>query len=162
MASTELVTFGAKLTRLLDPAAQARIVRAGGMAGKKAALDAAAHDLGADRAMSGTGYRRKRAQPLSAGFDAEGGTAVAINFRPAGLWRLASQGRQSSGFIRPRKRGGKRAVTPAAGVARAWSRYGRSRGLDTFDDAVRKARTDVPKAAFEQFQAEVGRAMRGG
>jgi hypothetical protein len=153
----ELAAFGRRMEKITDPAAIARIVRAGGMAGKKAALDAARHDLGGDRAMSG--FRRKAA--LGAGFDAAGGTAVAINFRPAGLWRLASQGRQSSGFIRPRKRGGKRAVTPAAGVARAWSRYGRSRGLDTFDDAVRQARVDVPRAAFEQFQAEVGRAMRG-
>jgi hypothetical protein len=28
--------------------------------------------------------------------------------------------------------------------------------LDTFDDAVKQARQDVPKAAFKQFVIEVG------
>jgi hypothetical protein len=121
------------------------------MAAKKAALDAASADLGGDRAMSG--LRRKAA--LGAGFDRTGATEVTLNFRPAGLWILASRGRTSSGTIRPRKRGGKGALAGNGFGPRASSRYGRSRGLDTFDDAVNKARTEVPKAAFKQFVAEI-------
>jgi hypothetical protein len=152
MASSDLATFGRKLEKITDPASLGRIVMAGGMAGKKAALEAAASDLGGDRSMSG--LRRKAA--LSAGFDRTGGSEVTLNFRPAGLWLLASRGRTSSGTIRPRKRGGKGALAGNGFGPRASSRYGRSRGLDTFDDAIGKARTTVPKAAFKQFVIEVG------
>jgi hypothetical protein len=151
MASSDLAAFGMKLERITDPAALGRVVMSGGMAAKKAALDAASADLGGDRAMSG--LRRKAA--LGAGFDRTGATEVTLNFRPAGLWILASRGRTSSGTIRPRKRGGKGALAGNGFGPRASSRYGRSRGLDTFDDAVNKARTEVPKAAFKQFVAEI-------
>jgi hypothetical protein len=152
MASSELAAFGNKVEKILDKGSLSRIVNAGGMAGKKAALEAAARDLGGDRAFSG--MRRKA--PLGAGFDHSGGTQVTLNFRPAGLWRLASQGRRSSGVINARKRGGKRALAGSGFGPVARSRYGRSRGLDTYDDAVRKSQTEVPKAAFKQFVREVG------
>jgi hypothetical protein len=155
MASAELAAFGEKVKKITDPGSLSRIVMAGGMAGKKAALEAASSDLGGDRSFSG--MRRKAA--LGAGFDRTGGTEVTLNFRPAGLWRLASQGRTSSGVIKPRRRGGKRALAGSGFGPRASSRYGRSRGLDTYDDAVKKARTDVPKAAFKQFVVEVGSVM---
>jgi hypothetical protein len=153
VASSELAAFGAKLERITSPAALSRVVNAGGMAGKKSALEAAARDLGGDRSFSG--MRRKA--PLGAGYDKSGATSVTINFRPAGLWRLASQGRTSSGAIRPRK--GKLALAGNGfGPVRA-SRYGRSRGLNTFDDAVKKSQTTVPKAAFRQFVAEIGSVL---
>jgi hypothetical protein len=153
MAAGELAAFGAKLERITNPAILARVVEAGGKAGKEAALEAASRDLGGDRAFSG--MRRKA--PLGAGYDKSGATSVTINFRPAGLWRLASQGRSSSGVIRPLK--GKRALAGNGfGPVRS-SRYGRSRGLNTFDDAVKKAQTTVPKAAARQFFAGVGRAF---
>jgi hypothetical protein len=153
VAVGELAAFGAKLQKITDPATLKRVVEAGGKAGKEAALDAASRDLGGDRAFSG--MRRKA--PLGAGYDQSGSTSVVINFRPAGLWRLATAGRQSSGVIRPRR--GKQALAGNGfGPVRA-SRYGRSRGLNTFDDAVKKAQTTVPKAAARQFFAGVGRAF---
>jgi hypothetical protein len=152
MAVGELSAFADKLERLADPSMLHRVVQQAGLAGKKAALDAAARDLGGDRSMSG--LRRKAA--LGAGFDRSGATEVTINFRPAGLWILASRGRTSSGEIRPRARGGKRALAGGGFGPVARSRYGPSRGLDTFDDAVKQARQDVPKAAFKQFVIEVG------
>jgi hypothetical protein len=155
MASSELAAFGAKIEKITSPAALGRVVMAGGMAGKTAALEAAAADLGGDRSFSG--MRRKA--PLGAGFDRTGATEVTLNFRPSGLWRLASQGRTSSGAIKPRRRGGKRALAGNGFGPVAASRYGRSRGLNTFDDAVKKAQTTVPKASFRQFVVEVGSVM---
>jgi hypothetical protein len=155
MATSELSAFGAKLEKIVSPGTLERVMNAGGMAGKKAALEAATRDLGGDRAMSG--LRRK--VPLGAGFDRTGGTAVVVNFRPAGLWRLASQGRTSSGGIRPRggrRSGGKRALAGNGFGPVAASNYGPSRGLDTFDDAVNDARREVPRAATREFFAAVG------
>lgn len=157
----ELTAFAHRLSTLTDPDALRRIADKGGMAGKKAALDAAARDLGGDRRFSG--MRRKVA--LSAGYDIQG-TAAHINMRPAGLWILAESGRQQSGPIYPRggARKGRgpvrgRAVRTPQGI-RARSSYGPSRGLDTFSDAVRDARRDVPKAAAKQFTDEVRRIVR--
>jgi hypothetical protein len=152
MASSELAAFGTKLEKIVSGPAIRRVVAAGGRAGKESALEAAAADLGGDRAFSG--MRRKA--PLGAGYDDGGGTSVTLNFRPAGLWRLASQGRRSSGVIKPRRRGGKRALAGNGFGPVSASRYGRSRGLSTYDDAVKKAQTTVPKAAFKQFVTEVG------
>ena len=155
MART-LADFGRDVSSITDPAAVGRLLRAGGMAGKDAALKAAADDLGGDRSFSG--MRRKAA--LSAGYDDVGGSQVQVNFRPAGLWKLAESGRQRSGKIVPRKRGGRHALLTPAGP-RASSSYGPSRGLGTFSDAVKDAQREVPKAAAKQFQSEVARAMRG-
>lgn len=151
-----LEDVGRDIATIVDPQAVKRMLNAGGRAGKEAALKAAEADLGGDRAFSG--MRRK--VPLGAGFDDAGGTQVEINFRPAGLWRLAQAGRRSSGTIRPRRRGGRRALLTPAGP-RASSSYGPSRGLGTFDTAVDRAQREVPKAAVQQFQTEVARAMRG-
>jgi hypothetical protein len=131
-----------------------RVLAKAGAAGKQSALEAARGDLGGDMAMSNL---RKGKAKLSAGYDAVGGTEVAINFR--GPWKLAEAGRHKSGAIRPKKRGGKRALMTPLGP-RAASRYGPSRGLDTYTDAVKKAERSVPKAAFRQIQAEIGKALR--
>lgn len=154
MART-LEEFGRDVAKVVDPAAVRRVVNAGGKAGKEAALKAAADSLGGDRAFSG--MRRKTA--LGAGYDEVGGSEVAINFRPAGLWKLAESGRRRSGKIVPRRRGGKRALLTPAGP-RASSSYGPSRGLRTFTDAVSEAKRKVPEAAEKQFRAEVARVIR--
>jgi hypothetical protein len=133
--------------------ALSRIQNKAGAAGKKAALDAAADDLGGDRAMSN--LRKGRAR-LTAGYDVGSGTSTTINFR--GPWRLANDGRRASGQIWPKARGGKRAVMTPHGP-RARSSYGRSRGLKTYDDAVKDAQREVPKAAFRQIQSEIGRVI---
>jgi hypothetical protein len=51
--ATTFAQFGNKLERIVSPATAERMAKAGGMAGKKAALDAAADDLGGDRSFSG-------------------------------------------------------------------------------------------------------------
>lgn len=158
----ELVDFGQRLEQVVGGAAMRRIVNKAGMAGKRAAQEAAEADLGGDRVFSG--FRRR--VPLNAGFDAVGGDQVKINFRPAGLWRLAESGRQKSGPIFPRTgiRKGKgvvyrRAVRTPHGY-RARSSYSKSRGLNTFSDAVKDSRREVPKAAARQFRTEVSRVVR--
>jgi hypothetical protein len=149
-----IAEFGAKLERLVDGSSMRRVMAKAGQAGKKAALGAAADDLGGDRRFSN--MRRKTA--LSAGYDDLGDTRVQINFRPAGLWKLAEDGRRKSGKIRPRGRsnGRRRAVMTPLGP-RASSSYGPSRGLGTFTDANKDARREVPKAASTAFRDEIGR-----
>jgi hypothetical protein len=148
----EFGDFGRRISEIVSPGSTKRILDKGGMAGKKAALDAASKDLGSDRAFSN--WRRKVS--LSAGYDGAGGSRVQINFRPAGMWRLAERGRQGSGKIRPRR--GQAVRTPDG--LRASSSYGRSRGLNTFTDAVQEAEHEVPKAAAAQFRHEIARAVR--
>lgn len=150
----------AKLARqvedLASGAAQKRIVNAAGLAGKKAALAAAAKDLGGDRKFSG--MRGKTA--LGVGYEVEG-FAARIGFRPGGLWKLAESGRRSGGRIYPRSGRGRRRG-PQRGRAvmtphgpRAASRYGPSRGLGTFSDGVKAARKTVGAAAYKAIAAEI-------
>lgn len=148
----ELIDFGNRVGQIVDPATVKRILLAGGMAGKKVALEAAASDLGADRAFSGLGRRVS----LSAGFDDAGSTQIKLNLRPKGLWMLAERGRRPGKPILP-----KRALalnTPegprAASTTGAWG------GKGTYTDAVNDARREVPKAAAKQFRVEVAKVVR--
>jgi hypothetical protein len=141
VANVADVTSGAALKRILDKA---------GMAGKKAALEAAAQSLGSDRRFSGWA----RGPALNAGYDLAGSDSVVINFR--GPWKLAEQGRRSHGTIRPKRR---RAVLTPSGP-RARSSYGRSRGLNAYTNASRKASVTVPKAAHDQFVDEIRKVIR--
>lgn len=158
----ELIDFGNRVSKIVDPAAVRRIMLAGGMAGKRSALDAATNDLGGDRGFSGLRSRSK----LGAGFDDVGTSQIRLNFRPAGLWKLAESGRRAGAPIYPRVGGrrGRRAVPGRAVLTpegpRARSTVGAWGGKGTFTDAVRDARREVPKAAFRQFQAEVRRVVK--
>jgi len=150
----ELTSFATRIEQITSDAVLKRVADAGGMAAKKASLEAVSRDLGSDRSFSGL---RRRA-PLGVGFDHVGGSAVRMNYRPAGLWRLAEEGRRSQGTIVPRRRGGKRALLTPHGP-RALSHYSSSRGLGTFSDAVDESRREAPKAAFRQFQTEIAKVV---
>lgn len=138
-----------KVEKAVDAGAQKRVVKAMGDAGEKAALASARSSLGGDRKMSNF----KGGRALDADFDAGLGGDGAVKF--TGPWRLAEQGRRSSGQIRPRR---KRAVLTPGGP-RAWSRYGRSRGLKTYSNAIDKARVTVGKAGHEQFEDEIRKVL---
>jgi hypothetical protein len=71
---------------------------------------------------------------------------------------LASAGRRSSGTIKPKRRGGKKAVLTPRGP-RAGSSFGRSSGLSTYEDAVKDAKRDVPRAAAAQFRDEIRKVV---
>jgi hypothetical protein len=157
-----------QITDIVSGEPMSRVAAKAGQAGKKAALDAAARDLGGDRRFRNF----KGKPPLNAGYDQSGPTSVLINFRPAGLWNLAQSGRHGSGPIYPRgvtaKGRGRKGVGHQAHRAvktpngpRAHSSYGHSRGLGTFDDALSMAQIKVPEAASDQFDVEIGRALRG-
>lgn len=150
-----------RVAKVTDDAAVKRLANAAGKAGKKAALDAAGDALGSDRRFSG--WKGKPA--LSAGYDEASGTSVDINFRPAGMWRLAEEGRKASGSIFPKsgRRAGSgatygRALNTPMGP-RARSSYSRSRGLKAYTNATKKASVEVPKAAHEQFLDEIRRVL---
>lgn len=153
--ANEIGQFANRVAKLADGDVAKAMARKAGEAAKKSALKAASDDLGGDRAFSGM---RRKAR-LNAGYDDAGEGLVQINFRPAGLWMLAQQGRRSSGQIRPRGRGRRALRTPLG--PRAASSYGPSRGLNTFDDAVNDAQRTAPKAAAEQFRAEIAKVVRG-
>jgi hypothetical protein len=129
---------GRTLITLTNPKSLEQISHAMGLAGKKAASDAAKADLGSDLRMSNLGKSAK----LSSGYDIKA-DVVLLHLRPAGLWNLADKGRRRSGTIRPRKR---RALRTPQG-ARALSSFRPSRGLHTIDDALKIMATEVPKAA---------------
>ena len=151
----ELVDFGQRLSNLTDSASLARIVAKAGAAGKKSALDAAAKDLGGDRRFSGM----RRSAALTVGYDAAG-SKVQLNFR--GPWKLAEEGRRSSGPILPKRRGGRRAVlTPQGPRARSSYKRAPRTAKRTYTDAVRDAQREVPKAAAEQFRVEIRKVVRG-
>jgi hypothetical protein len=156
--------------------ARKAMVKAAGVAGKKAALDSASRDLGGDRRFR----NMPRGRALDAGYDLNGTDSVTINFR--GPWRLAEGGRKKSGPIYRRgvtsttgksRKGNVRAFRTIGSFAggqahravrtpqgpRAHSSYGRSKGLKTYTDAVDKARTAVPKAAHDEFVKAIGRAL---
>jgi hypothetical protein len=145
-----------KLVASVSGQAMARIQRAGGAAGKKAALDEAASALGGDRAMSG--FRGGRVK-LGAGYDVSG-SVVDVNLRPAGAWKLADRGRQTIKPVRPKRRGGKKALATPWGP-KASARGSRSRGLRVIDHTVAEAQRTVPKAAFEALQREFRSRFRG-
>ena len=138
---------GRTLITLTNERSLESISHAMGLAGKKAASDAAKADLGNDLRMSNMGASAK----LSSGYDIKGDT-VLLHLRPAGLWSLADKGRRRRGTIRPRK--GHALRTPKG--PRALSSYRPSRGLHTIDDAVEIMRTEVPKAADKAVAELVG------
>lgn len=150
-----------KVEHVTDGSAMKRVLDKAGAAGKKAALEAASGSLGGDRRFSN--WRGKPA--LSAGYDVSGTSEVTVNFRPSGMWRLAEAGRHSSGAIYPRRGrskgrgvvGGRALMTPDG--PRARSSYRSSRGLKTYSTASRKASVSVPKAAHDQFIAEIRKVV---
>lgn len=146
----ELIDFANRISKITDPAALKRIAGKAGYAGKKAGLDAAAADLGGDRAFSGFG----RVIPLGVGYD-ELGTAVRLNFRPAGLWKIAESGRRAGKPILPKS---KLALSTPQGP-RARSTTGAWGGKGTFTKAANDARREVPKAAAKQFHDEIARVV---
>jgi len=128
-----------------------------GQAGKAAALEVVADDLGADRMFSG--FRRR--VRLSAGYDV--GDPVILNLRPEGLWMLADRGRRRSGSIRPRRarRRAQRAPRglPAVGTPGRYVKVGRfrpSQGLNTIDDTVDLIDQRLPDAYSDHLKTRIG------
>ena len=146
----ELIDFANRIGNITDPAALKRIAGKAGYAGKKAGLDAAVSDLGGDRSFSGFG----RPIPLGVGYD-DLGAMVHLNFRPAGLWKLAESGRSPGKQIFPRNREALR--TPDG--PRASSTVGAWGGKGTYTKAVADARREVPKAAAKQFRVEIAKVV---
>jgi hypothetical protein len=140
----------AKVGKILDLSTVQAMLRAGGMAGKKSALEAAAGDLGGDRRFSN--FTRMGA--LNAGFDSVGGTEVEIKYRPAGAWKLAESGRKGTKQVRKRGVIFRTSYGPRYGFE---SRP--SRGLNTISDAQRAAQTTVPRAAHEALVTKLGQVF---
>lgn len=134
---SDLADLRRDLSRLID---LEPVQHAIGLFGKETALNQAKRDLGGDMAFSGW----KSKVRLGAGYDL--GTPVVLNLRPAGMWFLAEDGRKRRGKIRPKKRGGKIAVSTPQG-ARYSSSYTRSRGFKSITKIERNIEKGIVKAA---------------
>lgn len=157
----ELTEFADRISKITDPAALSRVRGKAGYAGKRAGLDTVASDLGGDRAFSGFGRRVS----AGIGYDEIGSTTVLLKFRPAGIWKLADTGRRGGKTIVSRRGlgGAGSGHAPAVRTPDGWRRsatLGEWGGKGTLKAAVAKARVEVPKAAFKQFQAEVARVVK--
>jgi len=144
---------------VVEGAALRRVQAYVGGRSKGLALGHAAKDLGGDRAMHN--YKGGKLR-LGAGWDAVPG-GVAVNFRPAGVWKLVDQGRKRSGVIVPKRRrrrgarpGARRAIRMPDGGYVAFSHYGPSRGLGTFGDSER----DIERRAAANVDAAIARELR--
>jgi len=160
---SEMTDFAQRVASLTDGDVLNRMADKGGTAGKKAGLERARRDLGADLAFSG--WRRK--VKLGIGWDRSGVGRVVINYRPAGIWVIADEGRRGGKQIKPRR--GREPSAPPHPKAvrtpqgfRARSTVGAWGGKGTLKDAIAAARREVPRAAAEQFRAEIGAVVGAG
>lgn len=144
------------LTGLVDQNATDELKHVAGQAAKKAAIDVAERDLGADAAFSG--WRRR--VPLKAGYDLEPGSRVTLNLSPKGLWMLANDGRRAgAGRVYPRR--GRGAGIPKV-LNTPWGprrsvRSSSTRGFGTLADAEKAIERDTFKAVDVALTQKVGR-----
>jgi len=134
-----------KVEKSVDHSVLSAMAKAGGMAAKKSALKAAAASLGGDRRMSGL----KRGGSLDASVSG-GGETVTVHY--TGPWLLAEGGRKRRQTVR-----GRIFRTPQ-GPRRSF-RSGPSRGLKTLTNAQDDAKREAPKAAFKEFQSQLGKVF---
>jgi len=149
--SSELADLSRDLSGLFDTLEP--VQHAMGAAGKAAALDQVARDLGGDRTMSGLRRRVK----ISAGYDIDE-RGVTLNLRPIGLVILAHGGRKRTTQILPRRRAGAKALlTPQGPRANAWSLP--SRGHNTISKTIARCADTVPKAALKSVGTVIERRL---
>ena len=163
--SKDFVELGNKLQRVAHGFEDPRVLKAAGIAGKKAALDEAAKAVGGDRAFSG--WRKGRPVRLGAGFDITGRGEVTTKLRPYGVWVVAEKGRKPSDARVLPKRARRRAARGRGGNAQPalstpWGpRASVSRGKGTHGrDAIRKAFKGVRVESTKAAEREVKRVLR--
>lgn len=126
-----------------------RVVRAAGMAAKKAGLEVAQDVAGSDRRLSGWG---KRGITLAVGFDQTGDTEVTLNLRPGGPWKVLEQGRRGGKLITPKKRSGAKALNTPFGPRRS-VRLGATAGKGAITKAYEAGADKAHRAAAAEVQA---------
>ena len=153
---SELDSLRRSLTALVDQSAIDALKHVAGKAGKDAALDVIARDLGSDRAFGGM----RRQVPLKVGYDVEAGPSMTFNLTPAGLWVLADKGRRRPrrAYSRRRRdragrRGGKMVILYGFRISAAPSFW---RGFGSIDTAT----VDIGKAAFAAIDREMTMRVR--
>jgi hypothetical protein len=163
----DIGSYARRMYDLLDTPTQRAVANAAGRAAKDEAFDAARPTLGGDMVMS----RFKSGKVELKIFDTMGkspGTVV-LKHGPAGLWKLADEGRKGTAPIYPRTKkatggkpagrtgskalGGRAVMTPQG--PRSQSRYTPSRGLGTFKRAAAAERRSAPPAGFHELQRQI-------
>jgi hypothetical protein len=154
-------SLNAKIRRVERALSDEDMMNRVGLAAKKASLDAAERDVGADRVMSG--FRRKNAK-LNARYDITGASAVKLELYPKGLWMLANDGRRRippGGRVVPKVRrgGGSKSLNTPWGPRRS-VRASRSKGLGTLADAETDAQREAYRAASRQVDVVIRTVFR--
>ena len=156
---TSLGELDVKLGRIAAGIKDPRVVNAAGMAAKRVTLEVAADVAGGDRRLSGWG---KRGVVLAAGYDVEGPGVVALNLRPAGVWKVMEEGRKPSADITPKVKGRGRNRRAGQALKTPWGFRPSVKGSairnpkKAVTRSVRASSTAAPKAA----NAEIGRMLR--
>jgi hypothetical protein len=156
MPTRALVGLRADLSKFVADASDDSMKHVAGGAGKKAALDVAKRDVGADLVLSGFNRRSAR---LSAGYELGAGSGLTLNLSPTGLWTLMNTGRNGGGrTINPKKRrggrGGKALNTPWG--PRQSVRGSNWGGKGTLADAEHAVEVEVVKAVDREILKIVG------
>ena len=150
------------LNKIFGTPPMSAITRAAGVAGKKAGMVAARGATGGDMRLSGI-PRAKLTIALSP-VSAAGRVIIlelgATGWTGPGLWGLANKGRQASGLIRPKPRGGKKAVKLPDGQVRRYSRYTpQKRRPMAKEKTVEAARGAAAIGARKQLQSEIRKVL---
>ena len=143
---------GSKLAAVERGLTDPRVIRAAGMAAKRAALDVANDVTGGDGRLSGWG---KRGVKLGVGFDQTGATEVTINLRPGGPWKVMEQGRNGGKLIKPKKRSGAKALATPFGPRRSVVQ-----GAMAGKGAVSKSHEQGARDAVRAAEREVAQILR--
>ena len=155
---SDLAGLSRKLERLANGIDDPRVIKAAGMAAKRATLDVARDVSGGDGKLSGWG---RNGLKLGAGYDQTGPHEVTIHLRPAGPWQVMEEGRRGGGTIVPRSRGRGRNRTAGRALMTPWGprasvRGSSSRGKSAITKAAEKSSDESTRAA----QREVTQIMR--
>jgi hypothetical protein len=141
----DLGDLARKLNQVQQGVDNPRVIRAAGMAAKKATLEVARGVSGGDGRLSGWG---KRGVKLGAGYDEAGSGRVQINLRPAGVWKVMEDGRRGGKVVRPKRKKVKAFATPYG--PRASFRLGATSGKGAITKAAKESRGEAVKAASRE------------
>ncbi len=144
-----------KLAEVAKGIESPQVVRAAGLAAKKAATEVAKDVSGGDQRLSGWG---RRGIKLGVGFDEAPGQ-VTLNLRPGGVWVVMEQGRRGGKVVRPRKRRGARALSTPYGP-RASITLGATRGKRAVARSQDDARREAVRAARSETTTILRKAFR--
>ncbi len=139
-----------------------RALTKGATAGKKAALEVARDVAGPDAALSNFAGRGRTVR-LGAGYDFKSDTVVAINLRPAGIWKLQDSGARPHRIAAQESRRSMAEALQFPGTDRGYAHSANhpgTRGKRAIRTAAGRIIDRVPRVTSQAILDEVERAWR--